>query len=433
MECREIEMWTRLAGCVPYSPPNLLIITLSQLTEKPLRVVLSICLSVLLSLHVLTPQMHAQPAANEAPSSESPTVRTVQIAFDANGIAHDSIGEVVVEYADGNMLLQTADGQLWTLKSDQINSVTDVDEPMEPDTAEALFERFKSELPKGFKVYKTRHYVLVYNTSDIYVRWVGELFERLYKGFYNYWSKRRIEMQEPRFPLVAVVFRDKASYLQYGHQDIGRSADAMIGYYNMKTNRMSMYDLTGIDGMVPEGRRVASTLVINNILSQPQAERTVATIVHEAVHQLAFNSGMQTRLADNPLWFSEGLAMFFESPDRGSTTGWRDIGKVNYHNLALFQKNFRSRQRGSLTSLLTNDTRLQNSRDAARAYPESWALTYFLIKTRNKQYVAYLKDLALLPPLGKSTERERVELFRSHFGELDKLEASFLTYMSRLR
>ena len=30
-------------------------------------------------------------------------------------------------------------------------------------------------------------------------------------------------------------------------------------------------------------------------------ERTVATIIHEATHQLAFNSGLQVRFADNPL------------------------------------------------------------------------------------------------------------------------------------
>ena len=40
----------------------------------------------------------------------------------------------------------------------------------------------------------------------------------------------------------------------------------------------------------------------------PDWERNVATIIHEATHQLAYNSGMQRRYADNPMWVSEGLA-----------------------------------------------------------------------------------------------------------------------------
>ena len=56
---------------------------------------------------------------------------------------------------------------------------------------------------------------------------------------------------------------------------------------------------------------------------------TERTIVHEAVHQLAYNSTLQRRMADNPYWVSEGLATYFESPDLNSLRGWRNIGAIN--------------------------------------------------------------------------------------------------------
>ena len=57
-------------------------------------------------------------------------------------------------------------------------------------------------------------------------------------------------------------------------------------------------------------------------MAQPEALRTVSTIVHEATHQIAFNCGLHTRLSDCPRWFSEGIAMYFETPDLRSAKGW---------------------------------------------------------------------------------------------------------------
>ena len=62
--------------------------------------------------------------------------------------------------------------------------------------------------------------------------------------------------------------------------------------------------------------------------------RPVSTIVHEATHQIAFNSGLHQRLSDCPKWFSEGVAMYCETPDLKSSEGWAGIGAVNRNRLA---------------------------------------------------------------------------------------------------
>ncbi len=372
--------------------------------------------------------------------ADEPTLQanavTVEIEFKSpvgqQAPAGSVVGESLMEYADGSLLLLTEDGQLWTLLGEDVIAKSISEQTLVPLSSDQIYDQFKEQLPAGFSVHQTKHYVLIYNTSDIYVKWVAELFERLHRNFYNYWKSKGFKLEEPRFPLVAVVFSNKASYLAYAQREIGDSAQAMIGYYNMKTNRMVTYDLTGVDGLVPSGTRVPSDAVIRQILSQPQAERTVATIVHEAVHQLAYNSGLQVRLADNPLWLSEGLAMFFESPDANSSKGWGAIGKVNTHNLRLFAQFVPTRRADSLLTLIGDDKRLRDAATAGQAYPESWALTYFLMTTKSKQFVAYLKELAEQPPLGEVPQRERIEQFKKHFGQdLEELDKELINFYRR--
>ncbi|MFM8327037.1 MAG: hypothetical protein ACKN9U_19425, partial [Pirellulaceae bacterium] len=99
------------------------------------------------------------------------------------------------------------------------------------------------ELPAGFRIHRTDHYIFCYNTSDAYAKWTAALFERLYRGFYNFWKSRWVELQEPRFPLVALVFEDQKSYLQYAEQELGEAARSMLGYYHMMSNRVASFDL----------------------------------------------------------------------------------------------------------------------------------------------------------------------------------------------
>jgi hypothetical protein len=187
--------------------------------------------------------------------------------------------------------------------------------------------------------------------------------------------------------------------------------------------------LAGSDG----GSRRGSIREINQMLSQPAAVPLVATIVHEATHQIAFNCDLQTRYADIPLWLCEGMAVYFEAPDLTSTRGWQGIGKINYPRLETFQSNLPKWQSGSLERLISDSDRFRNSETAIDAYADAWALNYYLIKYRPKEYVAYLKALSKKPPLIDDEPQARVAEFREHFGDLGQLEQEFLKQMSRQR
>jgi hypothetical protein len=180
-------------------------------------------------------------------------------------------------------------------------------------------------------------------------------------------------------------------------------------------------------------RARGTTAQINQILAQPKAMDMVATVVHEATHQIAFNCGLHTRLSDCPSWFSEGIALFFETPDLKSQKGWSTIGGVNYPRLERFQNLMPHRAADSLVTLISTDKRFHDTTTGLDAYAEAWALTYFLIHQKPKEYVGYLKVLSHKKPLITDKPEKRREEFEKAFGNLKKVDEEFLRYVTKLK
>jgi hypothetical protein len=350
------------------------------------------------------------------------------VTHQAGGKTKEIAGRVEVEAEDGGVLLLGTDGVLWPIAKEELAGRRKDDLPFTPLARDELAKRLAAELPAGFKFHHTKNFLLAYNTSDGYAQWVGSLYERLFAAFYNYWQRKGFTLHQPQFPLVALVFDDRDSYSQFARAELGDSVQSIIGYYSLRTNRMVMYDLTGAAG--PDG--IGDVKRIVEILSRPGAERTVATIVHEATHQLAYNSGLQVRFADVPLWLNEGIAIYFESPDLTSARGWRGIGEVNRVNLVNFRKGMQNGST-SLSTILSDDKRFRDPATAPQAYGEAWALTYFLLQTKALAFTKYLQALSEQGPLIELEPEERLALFQQHFGgDLTVLEADFLRFMRRV-
>lgn len=334
-------------------------------------------------------------------------VETVTTTVDEDPVT--VIGEILVEAQDGGLMLQGDDGRIWTLQPEDIVKRSSDNQAFKAIDGDEMEARLLKTMPKDFKVYRTQHYIVVYNSSDLYAKQVASLFENLYRGFFTFWSNQRWKLPKPKFPLVAVVLKDDKAFLKHAGAEIGDLAKTVIGYYHLSSNQMTTYNV-------------------------PNLERNVSTIIHEATHQLAYNTEMQRRFADNPMWVSEGLATFFESPDRRNPGKWRGIGRVNQVNLARWRRYQRTRPDDSLATLLADDMRYKNQASANDAYGEGWALTYFLIKTKRKEYVEYLKLLSQGEPLAEKTKRQRIEMFEKAFDTtLGRLDKEFVTYMRRVR
>ena len=357
-----------------------------------------------------------------------------ELTFVRNGETKTIVGEILVEAENGDILFQTRSGRLRIVQADEINEKVDNDEPFEPLSQKEVGAQLLNELPEGFKIHTTRHFVIAYNTERNYAKWVGGLYERLFKGFIGHWDKKRdFELNTKlKFPLVAIVFRTRAEYARYTQADTGQPPGNAIAYYNLLTNRVAMFDLTS--ELLPAGAAPEQNRNISQILAAPNSLDMVATVIHEATHQLMFNTGMQQRMSDTPLWINEGLAMFFETPDIHNNSGWRAIGQVSVPRLTEFRRGLASRPADAFESMLSVDERLQNPETAAFAYAEAWCFNYFLLNRHSKQYVAYLKHMSQKEPLDYDEPEDRLNEFKQFLGEdLAALEREFLDYIGNVR
>lgn len=366
-------------------------------------------------------------------ASSFPASAVERVQTTSDGQRSELVGEILIEGSAGGLLLKTADGAIHRLPSDRITARSSDDAELEMYDEEQLAERLLQELPPGFQVHQSKHYVVCYNTTRTYAKWCSSLLERLQTAFLGYWKKRGANVHEPTDPLVVLVFANQQTYARHAKRELGDAVGNVIGYYSFASNRIVMYDLTGMQALKRAGGRRGSLRDISELLSVPAAEPLVATIVHEATHQISFNCGLQTREVDNPLWLSEGLAEFFETPDLSSSRSWSGVGKVNYSRWDRFRENYNSGRVFSLEQMIADDELFRDPKTAVDGYAQTWAWNYFLIRTQPKQYVAYLQAIAAKPLLRQDERRQRIADFQEHFGDdLNKLEANFHRFMSRL-
>ena len=364
-------------------------------------------------------------AASSLPArAAEPLVRVTVRA--ATGEATTLTGRILTEAQDGGILLETRDGRLHTILPEQLQQRTETSDEFRPLDADELGRQLRDEFGPEFEIVTTRRYVICTNAGRRYAEWCGSLFERLMNAFLTHWRVRPLRLSEPDRPLVAIVFASQGQFAEYATADAGAAVAAVPGYYSIRTNRVVLYDLTAGPGAAPArtlaeiGRKVA------------EAPLSVATVVHEATHQIAFNCGLHTRYADNPLWLTEGMAMYFETPDLESRSGWRTVGRPNTARLTQFLDYARRRPADSLATLVSTDARFTDAETAGDAYAEAWALSYFLIKTRRQEYVDYLDRLSQKRRLFWDTAEQRRAEFEAAFGDAAALDRQFVAWIARV-
>ncbi|MDX1962240.1 MAG: DUF1570 domain-containing protein [Pirellulales bacterium] len=342
-------------------------------------------------------------------------------------------GKILSTARDGGILLLGPDGRIWTIQAAEVVRRATDEREFVPLTPAAAAEEILRELPDGFAVHSTAHYVIMYNTTKAYAQWCGALLERLYTGFYNYWTRLGLKLKPPELPLVVVVFSDADSYATFTKSELAGDARQIAAFYSLASNRVCLYDLTGVDSLRQASDQRSTVGQINAIMTRPAALPMVSTVIHEATHQLAYNSGMHQRYADIPLWVSEGLAVFFESPDLRSSKGWQTIGAVHHARLAQFREYLPTRPGESLKTLTADNQRFLQPKQSLAAYAEAWALNHYLLKQKPKEYAAYLATLGQKEPFLWDEPGIRHQEFTKHLGEFSAVEKGLLAYVSKLK
>ena len=275
--------------------------------------------------------------------------------------------------------------------------------------------QLQKEFGKQFDVSATRHYLVVHPQGEK-DEWANR-FEDLYKRFEHYFRVRGFKLEEPPYPLVAVVFRNEAEYSPArGSQRHRPIPPDWLGHYAHDSNRI-----------VP--------LRLNDETIETHWSTNADTIIHEATHQTAYNTGIHRRFSGTPRWLAEGLATMFEAPGVWNAQYDRtQADRINRGRLYSF-KHYLVAKRwkpGMIGNLVSSDRMFQS--DEPDAYALAWALSFYLCETQPRLYCDYLAKTAERPMFGNYGAAERVADFEDIFGnEWKMFETKFLRYMNEVK
>ena len=351
------------------------------------------------------------PKTIEIHGTSAPAVERYKIRHEG----HCVVGRLYGRYGDKSTLI-LPDGQLGIP-----SMLVPTDQPFRPIAAEELGKRLINGPFKGYKLLKTDHYVILFQSTQAFAEDSGRLLDDLYEGLIEAFDRNGIPVHESEFPLVAVIFATERDFR--AHKTVDPEVQA---YYEFCTNRIFFYE-------TPD---------------QPHAEPKVAallkpqTVAHEGAHQILSNIGVQPRLSNWPLWLVEGLAEYCATTAK---TKWGGLGTINALHMATIRE-LNDPWSIEVNAPNSHSTRLASQRHVARAeslmlettltptdYARAWAMTHYLALRRGDDFVKYLKAMSQIPPLQPRTPEEHLAEFRKFFVEdLSKLDKKVDEYIGKL-
>ncbi|MEM9944091.1 MAG: hypothetical protein AAF939_21225, partial [Planctomycetota bacterium] len=141
-----------------------------------------------------------------------PSSSADEVIVDIEGQQRVLIGEILIEAQNGGIYFVESSGKIWLFQADQIRSKSRLENPTPVLTKKQIGIKLLEELPSDFRIYETQHYVIAYQTSLTYAKWVASLYEsRLYRAFESFWvRKKKVALDDPKFPLVAIIFDSRS-------------------------------------------------------------------------------------------------------------------------------------------------------------------------------------------------------------------------------
>lgn len=314
--------------------------------------------------------------------------------------------------SDAQVMLLARDGKLWDIKPQEAKNSRKTSNGFSGFSAAEMRAALEREFAGKLEITGTGHY-LVAHPRNQGSQWAAR-FEELYRSFVHYFKVRGFNLREPQFPLVAVVWPKQEDYFRYAISDGERANPNVLGYYSPRSNRITLYD---VNGGIPKA----------------DWSQNAATIIHEATHQTAFNTGIHNRFSATPKWVVEGLGTLFEAPAIWDSRNPRQSDRVNRGRLMDFKHYAKSHRKPmAFVDLISSDRLFDiNPMDA---YAEAWALTYFLVETDGRRFSEYLTKVSARPDFVDYPSAQRLKDFTSVFGDnFPMLESHYLRFIEQAK
>ena len=359
------------------------------------------------------------------------------VHFRHRGKERNEEGRIILEESAG-IALETRDSRLYVISPRNLISRRSDDVPFTAYTKAEMIERLRVEFPPDEKYgYLDTHdpFIVVYTTEQPFANWCGNLLKKLYEQYTLHWKRLGVELAAPEFPLVAVVLSSEERYRQFAEQDGVTLSPEQCAYYHKLTNRIVMYDMSGQQVFREGNRRRTTAADIQRFLTQPGSYNNIMAVIHEAAHQVGYNTGMHPRHAPNPVWICEGLAIFHEVPDpKNRQIGWTLGPHVNRYRLEQLRRYLgKPNLESPIQQMIQNDSLFRKPDTAFDNYALAWGVTYYLFKRRPKELTAYLKILQEKTSESDDSDEIRIKDFESCFGEnWNAFYRDFFDFLRRL-
>lgn len=335
----------------------------------------------------------------EAATAQEPlhSMQTVKLERGAK----QYIGALLAEDSENYILLQR-DGRMKVVPRSGSSRPKPLLDSFAPLTSQTMQESLRAEFGKEYEVTQTEHYLVVHPIGK--AKQCAQPFEEQYLNARRYFEIRGVPTRNPDFPLVAIVLNTRREFDRFLENYQPENAhDQVLGYYSPRSNRTITYDQSN----EPSGQR-----------------NTGDTLIHEATHQIAFNTGIHSRFSPMPRWFTEGLATMFEAPGiHASVTHPQRQQRFNRKWLSYLRgKTQPGGSTGVLAELISSDELFRSNPE--KAYGYSWALTFYLAETQPEKYAQYVRRVSQRTQFLDYTSQARIEDFVRIFGtDLTDLEA----------
>ncbi len=376
-----------------------------------------------LALVVLVACISCMPVYGD--DADAPLVK-VTLASDADRPATSLMGRVVLRAQDGGILLEQRHGGLLNLAPNMFAALEPTEELFHPFDADELAEWLTARMGAAFGIRQTEHFVICTSASDVFTDYTADLLEEVYSEFFAFFDGGNLTLRKPSGPLPVVVFRRQEDLLTHAASQHPEQSFADVrGYYTVRFNQMY---LSGTPTPQPRTRRELTAYLRAHT-------RHTETIVHETVHLLGYNSGLHTRLADNPLWFTEGLAAWFEPSTGRGPLVWTGPGNTNRTYVRHLKKQRMKKSLPiSLSRLIPDNQAFLQTETIPDAYASSWAVVYYLLRRDRETLDQLAQAFQKRRPLMEiSPPKEQAVFAAACETPVDRLETKAAALVRRLR
>ncbi len=360
------------------------------------------------------------------------------IELNVHGTKHQ--GRQLVSDSEVCWLLER-DGRLRSIDLSEVKEFKQLGNVFRPFSANEMRSQLFAEFGKTFEVDTRGSQVIIAPTGK--AKACADIVEATAKSFTGYFNRRNFKLDKFETPLVTIVFPTQKAFLDYCGNDHVKNTQGLRGYYSPMSNRVALYleqpdsvarSVSGDVGLPMTGSPPDALARLMHFGAPPVGTGFRDTLTHETTHQMGFNSGLHSRLGDDPTWIVEGIAMLFEGDANRDDTRQQTtvFQRLNRERFVWFQQYCQARRKPkSLEEFLTTNALFKTN--TLDAYSESWALTFFLAETRSSNLSAYLKKLANRTELGEYSPMKRLNDFKAIFGkDIPHLETQYLRFMKEL-